>query len=361
MTNNYTSLKNHILALVILLIALPGCAQKFETENVILVTMDGYRWQELFMGIDSALLESDFTGGREALREKFWGDTEDVRVTKLNPFFVDLVKNEGILLGDRRIESLVDCTNNMWFSYPGYNEILFGKADDERITSNAKTPNPNVTFLEALNQKEDFSGKVAAFTSWDVFPYIINEERSGVYVNGGFRNADLENLTETEQFLNKIQPQTSSPWGGVRLDVFTHNYALEYIKSRKPRVTYIAYGETDDFAHNGNYTKYIESAKLTNDFLEEIWDYVQSDEFYKDKTTLIITTDHGRGTVPLETWRGHGTDIDGAGQIWIAAIGPDIDSKANLQGQFYQSQVAATVMKLLGFDWEHGLPLNILK
>ena len=351
-----------ILAALTLIIAIPGCAQKFETENIILVTLDGYRWQELFTGIDSALLHSDYASGKENLIESFWADQPEKRAALLNPFFMGVIKQKGVLIGERDRGSRADCTNNMWFSYPGYNEILLGKADDERITSNSKTPNPNITFLEALNQKEDFKGKVAAFTSWDVFPYIINEDRSGVYVNSGFRSADLPDLTDTEKFLNRMQPQTSSPWGTVRLDVFTHNYALEYLKTRKPRITYIAYGETDDFAHNGNYTKYIESAKLTNDFLTEVWDFVQSDEFYRDKTTMIITTDHGRGTVPIDTWRGHGTDIEGAGEIWIAAIGPDIRESEEVTGQYYQSQVASTIMKLLGYSWEHGKPLDqILK
>ena len=246
----------------------------------------------------------------------------------------------------------------MWFSYPGYNEILSGKADDERIDSNSKTPNPNETILEALNKREEYKGKVAAFASWDVFPYIINEERSGVYVNAGFETAQLSDLTKTEQFLNEMQPQTSSPWGTVRLDVFTHKYAMEYIKTRKPRVTYIAYGETDDFAHEGDYTKYIESAKLTNDFLMELWSYLQSDEFYKDKTTLIITTDHGRGTVPIESWKGHGTSIEGAGEIWIGAIGPDIQPGTPTKGSFSQSQIAATIMSLLGESWEGDAPIK---
>src|SRR5699024_9326815 len=139
------------------------------------------------------------------------------------------------------------------FSYPGYNEILTGEADDERINSNEKMNNPNITILEELNNSEAYAGKVAAFGSWDVFPYIINEQRSGVPVNAGFEKSKGDDLTKIEQFLNKAQPNTPSPWGSVRLDMFTHNYALEYMKRKHPDMVYIAYGETDDFAHGGNY------------------------------------------------------------------------------------------------------------
>ncbi len=76
--------------------------------------------------------------------------------------------------------------------------LLTGKADDERINSNDKMNNPNVTILEKLNKSAAYEGKVAAFGSWDVFPYIINEHRSGVPVNSGFEKAEGDNLTETE-------------------------------------------------------------------------------------------------------------------------------------------------------------------
>jgi hypothetical protein len=63
----------------------------------------------------------------------------------------------------------------MWFSYPGYNEILTGKADDQNIFSNDKIPNPNETILEQFAKTYD-PLKVAAFGSWDVFDYIVNQE-----------------------------------------------------------------------------------------------------------------------------------------------------------------------------------------
>ena len=86
--------------------------------------------------------------------------------------------------------------------------------------------------MEIINEQPQYKGKVAAFGSWDVFPFIINEERSGIPVNAGFEAAKGMNLTEKEKFLNKLQDQTPSPWSTVRLDVFTHNFALEYMKKK---------------------------------------------------------------------------------------------------------------------------------
>ncbi len=327
-------------------------AQK--TENVILITLDGLRWQELFNGADSLLIDdSGYVEKPEELVKEFWNDDYLERRKMLMPFFWYTIGTEGQLLGNRKYDNKVNCTNNMWFSYPGYNEILCGYADDENINSNSKLDNPNVTVLEYLNGKKQFKGRVYAFGSWDVFPYIINENRSNVPVNAGFEKISNPK-TDKEKFLNKLQEEIRSPWGSVRLDVFTHHYAMEALKTEKPRVLYIAYGETDDFAHDGKYDEYLKSAKQTDAYIKEIWDFVQSDPQYKGKTSMIITTDHGRGTTPKETWKHHGTRIPNADQIWIAMIGPDVKAIGEVKssGQFYQNQVARTVAELLGVKYE---------
>ncbi|WP_286755880.1 sulfatase-like hydrolase/transferase [Roseivirga sp. UBA838] len=346
-------MKKNIIALALCLVTLSACGQ-YKTENVFIITLDGLRWQELYTGADEQLIgNKTYVGNAEELRELFWRESPAERREVLMPFFWNTLAKEGQLLGNRELGSLVNCTNNMWFSYPGYNEILTGKADDERINSNAKIQNPNETILEFAHKQKGFEGKVAAFGSWDVFPYIINEERSGVPVNAGFEKSTDEPLSEKEQFLNKLQDEIPSPWGGVRLDAFTHHFAMEYVKKHSPRLVYIAYGETDDFAHDGEYDHYLKSARQTDQFIKEIWEYIQSTPQYKDKTTLIITTDHGRGTEPLDTWRSHGTDIKGADQIWMAAIGPDTPALGEVKtGQYYQNQVAATVAKLLGLNYQ---------
>ena len=78
---------------------------------------------------------------------------------------------------------------------------------------------------------------------------------------------------------------------------------------------YVAYGETDDFAHDGKYDAYLQSAYRTDAFIEELWNWVQANETYRDKTTFIITTDHGRGT--REKWKDHGREVIGADQICL--------------------------------------------
>ena len=193
---------------------------------------------------------------------------------------------------------------------------------------------------------------MAAFSSWDVFPFIINDKRSGLYVSTGNSPVQGNKLTETEGAINKLLTSIPNPLGTVRLDGFTFYLGLEYIKKNKPRVFYFAFDETDDFAHNGEYGAYLNSARYTDRFLSELWSYLQSDPQYKDKTTLIITTDHGRGT-DGENWKHHGREIESADQIWMAVIGPDTKALGEVKGdyQLYQNQIAKTIAAFLGLNF----------
>ena len=326
-------------------------AQEAGTQKVILITLDGLRWQELFTGADSLLVaNSNYVNDTTDLKEKFWKIHSSERREVLMPFFWTEVSKMGQIHGNRTLGSKVDLTNKMWFSYPGYNEILTGKADDARIDSNDKVPNPNTTILEIANNDTRYKGKVAAFGSWDVFPYIVNEERSGVPVNAGFELAHGNDLSNREKFLNELQPIVPSPWPEVRLDAFTHHFALEKMKKDHPELVYIAYGETDDFAHDGEYDSYLTSAHNTDALIKEIWNFTQKDPFYKDNTLFVITTDHGRGTEPLKSWKGHGSDVKDAGGVWLVLFGKGVSPKGEVKQkeQLYSNQIAPSVLKILG-------------
>ncbi len=331
-------------------------AQTDNTPKVVLITLDGFRWQELFSGADRDLVSNDlYVEHPEQLKSMFWDETADKRRKKLMPFVWNSIKEMGQIHGNRLVGSKMNLTNKHWFSYPGYSEILTGKADDETINSNDKKNNPNKTILELANDLPDYNGKAAAFGSWDVFPFIINEERSGIQVNAGFRIAEANNLTDKEKFLNELQLKIPSPWASVRLDAFTHHYALEYMQRKHPNLVYIAYGETDDFAHDGNYEAYLKSAHTTDFFIKELWDFVENDSYYKGKTTFIITTDHGRGTIPLDTWIDHGRDIEGADEVWVIVFGKGISPMGEVRAkeQLYTNQIAASIAKLLNIEMDY--------
>lgn len=323
--------------------------KKLKTENVVLISLDGFRWRELFTGADSDLIsDKDFVQDENGLKSLFWDNDPLVRRKKLLPFVWGTIAFQGQIFGNREYKNYVNLHNKHRFSYPGYNEILTGYADD-RINSNDKKDNPNKTILEFFNQQKGFQKKVAAFGSWDVFPYILNKTRSRLPINAGFDTASGPHLTGREKFLNKLQGQVPSPWANVRLDAFTHHYAMEYLRKNSPRLLYIAYGETDDFAHGGNYEAYLKSAHQTDAFIHNLWTWLQNSHKYKNKTTLIITTDHGRGDTK-RSWRNHGAGVTEADQTWLMILGPDTNALGEVKqpGQYHSDQIAKTLATFLG-------------
>ena len=281
---------------------------------------------------------------------------------------------QGVMIGNRDNQSAMEVSNTWWFSYPGYNEILTGKAD-ERVDSNKPVANPNVTILEWLNQQKNYQNNVAAFGSWDVFPAIINQERSKLPINAGFMSADWNDLSTKATWLNALQKDIPSPWHNVRLDAFTVGFTQEYVKAKQPKVIYLALGETDDFAHDGDYPAYLRSAHQSDVFIARLWHMIQSMPQYKNNTNLLITVDHGRGN-SNETWQHHASPkatrgylsdlakykngIEGSNQVWMAALGPDIQPAGEVSNSetYGLNQIAATALILLGQNPDEYAKIN---
>ena len=348
--------KIFIYTFLLLLPAAITAQQKNQTENIIIVTLDGMRWQEIFGGADQALLTNKkFTRDSTETTNKFWSDDVTERRKKLFPFLWSTIAEQGQLYGNRNLNNYVDVANQYRFSYPGYNEIFTGFPDDS-VNSNDKRWNANTNVLEFINQQKKYQGKVAAFTTWDVFPYILNNKRSGVYVN-----ADVDTLKfsgEKFQLINDWQFLTTRPIG-VRPDVIIYIAAREYLKEYKPNVLYIAFDETDDLAHAGMYDLYLQSANAEDKMLADLWNYIQSTPQYKNKTTLFITCDHGRGDKVKEEWQHHGAKIEDASQIWFTVIGPDTKplGEVKIPGQIYQKQFAATFAAYLNLKFTASHPV----
>jgi hypothetical protein len=238
-------------------------------------------------------------------------------------------------------------------SYPGYNEIFTGHTD-AFSSPNLAINNKNINVLEYLNSTAAYHGKIAVFTSWRIFPYILNEARNGLPINSGY-----EKLNETDDAAADLidSLQSNMPASHTRHDQLTYLSAREYIRQHHPSVVFMGLGETDECAHQGRYDLYLQHIADADRMIAELWYAVQTDPYYKDSTTFIITTDHGRGYKPNK-WTTHGFWAKGSGDIWIAMLGPDIAPAGEMKGraQVYQKQLAATMAALLGNPSGPGHP-----
>src|ERR1700759_3827202 len=92
----------HISLLLLAILVTPALfAQSHKTQNIVIVTLDGFRWQELYRGADSAIINSKYTDTKADVKKKFWAETPEQRRKLLMPFFWSTLVNGGQLYGDR--------------------------------------------------------------------------------------------------------------------------------------------------------------------------------------------------------------------------------------------------------------------
>lgn len=321
-------------------------------HNVLIVTLDGFRWQEFFMGADEALMDDKAGGARDlaGLKRRYWRDTAEERRAALLPFFWGTVAKRGQIFGDPARQAAARLTNGLKFSYPGYNEIFCGFGD-KRIDSNAKKLNPNLSVLEFLNDRPAFKRRVAAFCTWDVFPYIFRASSNQLSVHAGWAPIKDASLTDRQRLTNEALANLPRYWPDNVYDVITMNAAREHLVRHRPRVLYIGLGETDEWGHGRRYDLYLSAAHNADRFLADLWRTMQELPEYKDKTALLVTTDHGRGSTRVD-WTDHGAKVPGAEFIWIAAMGPNVPALGVREKvAVTQAQVAATIALLVGEDF----------
>lgn len=336
--------------LVLLLLAAPLVAQD---RNVILVSVDGLRWQELFRGADPNLIRREDAGMKDAaaVRERFGGEPKQSR-RKLFPFLWGMVARDGLLYGNRDLGSKAKLNNGRRFSYPGYAELLTGRPHDDVITSNDLRPSPAPTVLEIVKRELELERtQVAAFASWEVFQGICARDSNSLLINAGYQPLAAGRWSARLSELADLQFQMLTPWRSARHDYITLALATEYLREQAPRLLYVALDETDDWAHAKRYDRTLEAAHIFDAGLERLWSAVQSDPRYRGKTTMIVATDHGRGRMPAD-WPNHGSDVEGADEIWFAAIGPQVEKLGEVSGGpvVTQSDIAPTVLELFGLD-----------
>jgi len=332
-----------------------GSTTPRKTHAVVLIVSDGLRWQEVFTGADPGLFDSKH-GGIWAkpvdLKRAYWRDDVAERRAALFPFLWGVVAKQGQLFGNQGKGSVARVTNGLAFSYPGYNEMLSG-SPDPRINSNEFGPNPNVTVFEWLNSLPEFHGRVAAFATWDVFKNIFNQPRSHLDVRAGWDTPyTAANPTPREELLNDLYRHSTRLEEDDTYNSFLQPVLLDYVKTQKPRALFVGYGETDNWAHSGRYDLVLESAHEFDHFVAELWNTMQQMPDYRGQTTFLITTDHGRGSGPVE-WKEHGKDQKGSENIWLAVIGPDTPplGERTHTTPVTQSQIAATLAAFLGQNY----------
>jgi hypothetical protein len=323
---------------------------KLNPENkLFIITLDGFRWEEVFKGADPRLInDTEANQDTSFIKDMYWDNDPTVRRKKLLPFFWSIIARNGQLYGNRDYKNRVNVSNPYALSYPGYSELLTGNVDYS-IYGNDKRHNRNRNILEQLNKSAAYKGKVAAFTSWDVFPYILDQkEEKSFFLNSGSQPIEGGKLSRAENLVNTLQSEVAEEKEPTRYDELTYIACKEYLEKKHPSVVFLSFSGTDNAGHEKRYDQYLQEANNADRMIGELWRLTQSMPGYAGRTTFLITTDHGRGK-SRSGWSQHGMLVSGSSQTWYALLGNSIVPQGEMKTktQVYQKELNDLIVNLL--------------
>lgn len=134
-------------------------------------------------------------------------------------------------------------------------------------------------------------------------------------------------------------------------DVFTWEVVMNKMEVDQPSLMLINLLEVDTRGHSSDWSNYLGAIGRTDEYAFRLWEYIQSNEYYKDNTTLIITNDHGRHLDGRKDgFKEHGDGCEGCRQMYMLTLGPDFKQGLVVTEEFEQIDLSLTIAKLLHFD-----------
>ncbi len=301
---------------VLCLCAAPcGARRQHDEPNVVVVALDGVRWQEVLEGTDPAL-----GGDRRALFAALRGG----------------LGGRVLAVPDARV------ANGTFKSLPAYLSLLSGRWSD--CASNACGRAAVETLPERLARTGLPSAVIA---SWAPIERAAARSPGAVFVNAGLQPLDDGTGDAVFAAINAAQAADPPPWGAARRDRYTMAHALRYLRTHRPRFLFVALNDADEWAHQGDYGRYVDALESFDRWLGELAATIDALDAGGGRTLLVVTTDHGRGRGAA--WRDHGGDPD-AGRVWMylrLAGGAPPD---HALGRITHADLRPTVEALFGLD-----------
>ncbi len=294
--------------------ALPA-AREARVENVILVTIDGVRWQEIFDGLEDARADAAGLPRGEARTAE-----------GLTPNLHKLFFEGGTVLGDPRLGEPLVASGPRYYSLPSYVEIMTGAVSG--CTGNDCEPVVPWNIAAEIGHRGPDS-RSAVFSSWSTIARAVPGDERVVREMG--RRADDE------------QPAYPGR-GDYRPDRATAAAALAHLVHQRPRMLWIALGDTDEWAHRNDYRGYVDALRFADSVVGEVCAHLAEMGAYGERTTVFVTADHGRDA----DFADHGGPDSAA--VWLLARGGGIAAQGprSLAKRRYLRDVAPTIAALYG-------------
>lgn len=315
--------------------------------SVVIVVLDGVRWQDVFGGADRAV------AGRRLTRPE-WANPRG-----LMPNLYGYLDGRAIALGAAGHGPEMVASGPHYISLPGYLEIFTGRADSGCDRNDWWRPAPRTVADDVIegSRRED----VAVITSWPNIARAASADPSRFVVSAGRSVVESRAVLRSDAATAALLDEgaQAGPWpgeGDYRPDARTARVALRVLETARPRFLFVGLGDADEYAHRGDYAGYLDAVHASDAFLGQLVASLDRMGSRGRHTTVLLTTDHGRS----RGFTDHGRRYPESGRVWLAAIGGHLTTHGLVTAseRYTLSSIAPTVRALLGLPVESGRPIR---
>ena len=292
---------------------------------IVVVTLDGVRWREVFEGVDAKLAASHALAAHEV-----------VSGAELMPNLHRIVATHGAALGAPGYGATISASGPNFVSLPGYAELLTGRRSTRCRDNQCTGSGARTLFDEFSVASEHNAAQVAMFTSWPDIARVASEH--GVVAEPLPRSA------------------------GFRSDSVTADLAIAHLKAHPPRFLFLGLGEPDEFGHQNDYAGYLNALRRADGRIAEVDHELSRLAAHGTRTALFVTADHGRADSFVE----HGSKFPESARVWLIAAGSAVRATGFVASPSPRrlADLAPTLRQIAGLpqdlDPEAGMPLNEL-
>lgn len=274
---------------------------EYKTKYVLLLIMDGPRWTET------------------------WGDPTH----KLIPHMANDMAPEGIVSTNFR-------NNGPTYTNAGHTALTTG------------------IYQQIKNNGLEFPKHPSMFQYWLKH---TGKARTAAYVIASKDKLAILTDCKDKKWKGRYRPYSDCGidglYSGYRGDDVTYHNTISILEKDHPELVLVNFQHPDSWGHANNWEKYLSSTKVSDEYIYNIFEYVRNSEFYKDKTTIFVTNDHGRHLDGhKDGFVSHGDNCEGCRMINFYAFGPDFKKNIIIDTPAEQIDIPVTIAELLGFKIE---------
>jgi hypothetical protein len=327
-------------------VAVERVGEERAESAVVLVVLDGVRWQEIFGGADRALARE------RGLNPLAWASAR-----ALMPNLQRALETRAIALGAPGHGAELSASGPQFISLPGYLEIFSGHPDPACGSNDCARP-PARTIADDVSEAGE-TGDAAVVASWPTIARAASADGSRLVVSAGRKRVSHgELLREDEAAVTWMDRGAhAKAWpgeGDYRPDAFTSRLALRTLATLRPRFLFVGLGDADEYGHRNDYRSYLEAIHASDAFLGDLFSTLDDMGARGRHTTVVVTADHGRAY----GFKDHGARYPESGRVWLVAASGDLHEHGLVAAAQRRtlSQIAPTVRALLGMPAD-GQPI----